>query len=65
MDNYPSEFTADALSRFDNLDFTATAHALLEQRCGIDIAHAQYDLLKHTSQVAFIHVLQGCNKTMV
>ena len=50
--------TADALSRMNNLDHAALAHAMLQQFCGIDIADSEYDLFKHMSYNSFITVLQ-------
>ena len=41
--------TADALSRMNNLDHAALAHAMFQQFCGIDIDDSEYDLFKHMS----------------
>ena len=51
--------TADALSRFIDLDMASTAHLMLEVLCGIDIASPEYDLFDHMSHSAFELVLQN------
>ena len=43
--------TADALSRFHDLNCAAVAHAMLEQRCGINIAESisSYSITCHVT----------------
>jgi hypothetical protein len=61
--------TADALSRFHDLNMATTAHSMLEQFCDIDIAADYFEVFNHMSYYAFIAVLQSwenslkcCNK---
>ena len=51
--------TADAISRFHDLNMAASAHAMLQQFNNIDIADHAYPLFEHMSIPSFLSILQA------